>query len=90
MAAKNAESKFLGKVANPKLKATGKAALKATGGNYAANTSSNTGRATSTSSHNTYNNSNNGYNSGPRLGSTREDRGGSYSPENTNEFTIRH
>lgn len=83
IAAKNAESKFLGKVANPKLKATGKAALKATGGNYGYNSTS------SYNNHNpnAYNNSNNGYNSGPRLGSTRDDRS---APDNNNEFTIRH
>jgi len=83
-AAKNAESKFLGKVANPKLKATGKAALKATGGNYSRN---NTNVYPDNRNSSAYNSPNNGYNSGPRLGSTRDDH---TTPDNNNEFTIHH
>jgi hypothetical protein len=78
-AARNAESKFLGKVANPKLKATGKAALKATDS------------AAVRSDHNPYSHNANpydtGYNSGPRLGSTRNNP---YTNSDDNEFTIRH
>ena len=78
-AARNAESKFLGKVANPKLKATGKAALKATDS------------AAVRSDHNPYSHNANpydtGYNSGPRLGSTRNSP---YNNSDDNEFTIRH
>lgn len=78
-AARNAESKFLGKVANPKLKATGKAALKATDSTSVR------------SDHNPYSHNANpydtGYNSGPRLGSTRNNP---YTNSDDNEFTIRH
>lgn len=76
-AAKRAESKFVGKVANPKLKATGKATLKAmTNGNRPQN------------EHMGYNSGNSGYNSGPRLNSTREQ---SPNPANDdNGFVIRH
>lgn len=92
-AARNAEAKFLGKVANPKLKATGKVALKATGGNYAARPSLNANSAASPNP-----TASPSYNAGPRLSTTRETREsptnfrGSNHPysDNSNEFTIRH
>lgn len=75
--ARRAEAKFLGKVANPKLKATGKAALGAASkGNSAQNDRMG------------YNSNNSGYNSGPRLSSTREQSAHPLSEDN--DFVIRH